>query len=112
MPSTDEGVTLQWAAVGTLRENEAYAVTVEDVTEGQNRKLVDYVNDTKYILPASFRPNSPVAHVLRWWILPVRQVGTDKEGNPIWQAAGAVSAPRVFTWFGSAAGGAPLTPTP
>ncbi len=53
----DDTVTLQWASVGVLRENEAYAVTVEDVTEGQGRKIVEYVTDTKLIVPSTFRPN-------------------------------------------------------
>ena len=104
-----EVVTLQWASVGALRENEAYAVTVEDVTEGQGRKLVEYVTDTKFIVPDSFLPGEITPHVIRWWIVPVRQMGTDEDGNPIWDIAGAVSAPRVFTWYGASA---VITPTP
>ena len=69
-------ITLQWASVGELRENEAYAVTIEDVTEGNARKLVEYVKDTKFIVPESFRPTSTTPHVFRWSILPVRQTGT------------------------------------
>jgi LysM repeat protein/ribosomal protein L40E len=95
-------ITLQWASVGALRENEAYAVTVEDVTEGQGRKLLEYVSDTKYIVPVTFLPNDKVPHVFRWFVVPVRQMGTDDDGNPIWDTAGAVSASRVFTWFGTA----------
>jgi hypothetical protein len=49
--------------------------------------------------------------VIRWWVLTVRQTGTDDDGNPIWDTAGAVSVPRVFTWTSS--GEAPAaTPTP
>jgi hypothetical protein len=39
-------------------------------------------------------------HVIRWNIQPVRQTGTDAEGKPIWQTAGALSIPMVFTWSG------------
>jgi LysM repeat protein len=107
----DEAVTLQWASIGTLRSNESYAVTVEDVTEGQGRKEVAYVTDTKYIVPESFQSNDSLPHVIRWWVLTVRQTGTDDDGNPIWETAGAVSVPRVFTWTSS--GEAPAaTPTP
>jgi LysM repeat protein/ribosomal protein L40E len=95
-------VTLQWASVGTLRDGEAYQVTVEDVTADQTRRLTDYVTDTKYIVPTSFRPKDNVAHVLRWWITPVRQSGTDDQGQPIWVNAGEVSDKRVFTWVGVA----------
>ena len=107
----DDVITLQWASVSTLRENESYAVTVEDITEGQNRRIVDYVTDTKFIVPASFRPADSTAHVLRWSVVTVRQVGTDNDGEPIWEPAGAPSSPRVFTWAGS--GSAPAaTPGP
>lgn len=100
-------VTLQWASVGTLRDGEAYQITVEDVTADQTRRLTDYVTDTKYIVPTSFRPKDNVAHVLRWWITPVRQSGTDDQGQPIWTASGAVSQKRVFTWVGVAVEGTP-----
>jgi len=108
--ANDNAVTLQWASVGTLRENEYYAVTIEDVTEGQGRKLVEYVLDTKFIVPESFRPQGDVPHVIRWWIVPVRQTGTDEDGNPIWEAAGAASPTRVFTWYGGV--GPAATPAP
>lgn len=106
---TDDTVTLQWASVGTLRDNEAYAVTIVDVTGGQDRKLVDYVVDTKYNVPLSFRPTDNLPHVIRWWVLTARQVGTDDSGNPIWEPAGASSAQRDFIWVGVALA---VTPTP
>ena len=101
-------VTLQWASVGALRDGEAYQVTIEDVTSNQTRRLTDYVADTKYIVPTTFRPKDNVAHVLRWWITPVRQSGTDDQGQPIWVASGAVSEKRVFTWVGVAVAGTPV----
>lgn len=100
-------VTLQWASVGTLRDGEAYQITVEDITSDQANRLTDYATDTKYIVPVSFRPKDNVAHVLRWWITPVRQAGTDDQGLPIWVSAGAVSDKRVFTWVGVAVEGTP-----
>ena len=108
--ATNSIVTLQWASVGTLRQNEAYAVSIEDVTEGQNRREVSYVTDTKFIVPDTFLPNDGTPHVIRWWVLSVRQIGTDNDGNPIWDPAGAVSAARVFSWISS--GGGVITPTP
>jgi LysM repeat protein len=106
----NDTVTLQWAAVSALRDNEAYAVTVEDVTEGEGRKLVEYAIDTKYIVPVSFRPDSASPHVMRWWVVAVRQVGTDDDGRPIYETAGAVSEPRVFTWSGSTSPAGTQTP--
>lgn len=102
-------VTLQWASVGTLRDNEAYQITIEDVTANQARRITDYASDTKYIVPTSFRPNDNIAHVMRWWVTPVRQDGTDDQGQPIYVSAGTTSEKRVFTWAGVAV---QATPTP
>jgi LysM repeat protein len=102
-------VTLQWASLGTLRDGEEYQVIVEDVTADQGRRIVNYVTDTKFIIDASFRPNDTVAHVMRWWVVPVRQTGVDDQGQPIWSPAGAASEKRVFTWIGVVS---PATPGP
>ncbi|HXF86230.1 MAG TPA: LysM peptidoglycan-binding domain-containing protein [Anaerolineales bacterium] len=95
-------VTLQWASIGTLRENEAYQVIVEDVTAGGGQRIIAYVTDTKYIVPTSFRPNDNLAHVIRWWVTTVRQTGVDDQGQPIYVSAGAISEKRVFSWVGVA----------
>jgi LysM repeat protein len=97
----NDTITLQWASIGTLRNNENYQVTVEDVTSGTGRKLVAYMTDTKYIVPITFRPQDSTSHVMRWSVVTVRQTGTDDQGNPIWTMAGAASLPRTFTWTGS-----------
>ena len=104
-------VTLQWASIGTLRNNEAYQVIVEDITAGQGSRIVDHVTDTKYIVPATFRPKANIAHVMRWWVAPVRQNGSDAQGQAIWDSAGAASDKRDFTWVGAAVV-ASATPTP
>jgi LysM repeat protein len=95
-------VTLQWASIGTLSDNEAYQVTIQDITSGQDRRIVEYVTDTKFIVPTSFRPSDNLAHVIRWSITTVRQNGVDEQGQPIYSSAGAVSEKRVFTWVGVA----------
>ena len=109
----NDSVVLQWASIGTLRSNEMYQVTVQDVTDlnvtsGSDRKIVQYVNDTKFIVPSSFRPQDNNAHTIRWWVTTVRQTGSDDQGNPIWSSAGALSIWRDFTWSGV---GALPTPT-
>lgn len=100
-------VTLQWASIGNLRENERYQVTIEDVTSGQGRRLTEYATDTKFIVPTSFRPNDNLAHVIRWWVTTVRQNGVDEQGQPTYDSAGAISEKRVFTWVGVAVEGSP-----
>jgi len=94
-------VTLQWASLGVLRDGEFYQVIIEDVTADQGRRIVDYVTDTSFIIPTTFRPNDNVAHIMRWWVVPVRQTGVDDQGQPIWTPAGAASEKRVFTWIGA-----------
>ena len=100
-------VTLQWASIGTLGDNEAYQITVEDITSGEGLRITDYVTDTKYIVPTSFRPNDNLAHALRWWVTTVRQNGVDEQGQPNYASAGAISEKRVFTWVGVAVEGTP-----
>jgi LysM repeat protein/ribosomal protein L40E len=98
-------VTLQWASIGTLLDNEAYQVTVEDQTAanlGQSIRTTEYVTDTKYIVPSSFRPNDNLAHVIVWWVTTVRQNGVDEQGKPIYVSAGAISEKRSFAWTGVA----------
>jgi LysM repeat protein len=107
----NDTITLQWASVGTLRENEAYTVIIEDVTLADGTKVVDYVVDTKYNVPVTLRPKDNAPHVFRWKVNVVRQEGTDDNGNPIWVSAGTESAPRVFTWTGAPTAATP-TPAP
>ena len=98
--ASNDTVTLQWAAIGGMLEGESYAVTIEDLTSGGGQKLVDYTTDTKYIVPVTFRPTDSANHIIRWWVYPVRQSGTTKDGQQIWVPAGATSASRVFGWSG------------
>lgn len=97
--TANDTITLQWAAVGTLRNNEAYAVNVLDVTKGTDEKIVEYVVDTKFIVPNSLRPSDDTPHIIRWWVIPVRQIGTSDDGNPIWEPAGDSSIWRDFVWY-------------
>jgi len=106
--AANDTIALQWSSVGTLRSDEYYAVSVEDVTEGEGRRLVDYVTDTKFIIPTNFRPNSSVPHILRWTVMVVRQTGSSADGQAIYQPAGNVSNPRTFIWWANVAS----TPSP
>jgi len=109
--ASDSLVTLQWASVASLLDNERYKITIEDLTSeyltGTSRQLEEFVTDTKFIVPVSFRPQDNLPHVMSWWIITVRQTGTDDFGNPIWVQAGTASTPRVFSWSG--VGTAPTT---
>jgi LysM repeat protein len=96
-------VTLQWASVGQLKENEYYQVTIVDITDGTGlRKIVDVVNDTKYIIPNSFRPADTSPHIIRWWVTTIRDLGITSSGESQYESAGAESNQRGFTWSGAA----------
>ena len=100
--AADESVTLQWAAVAALRTNEVYRVKVQDLTSVEEKILVAYVTDTKYILPSTFRPTDGNPHIIQWSVTVARQINQDNE-NPIYEEAGATSAFRVFSWIGTGA---------
>ncbi len=102
-------ITLQWSSVGTLRENEAYQVTIEDVTSGGTVRNVQYVTDTKLTVPASLRPLDNTSHIFRWWVIAARQSGSNADGTPIYQTNGAISEMRVFGWAGTNTGTATQT---
>lgn len=98
--TSGETITLQWAGVGTLLSNEAYEVVLEDVTEGNGRKITEYVTDTKLNVPITFRPSESTPHVIRWWVTPVRQSGSQDDGSAIYEPAGSRSDYRTFIWSG------------
>ncbi len=93
--SSNEAIGLQWASVAELRENEYYAITVEDLTG--DKMLVDYVIDTKFILPLNFRPTDNIPHIIRWQVSIVRLINSGGT-TPIYEQAGLLSEKRVFSW--------------
>lgn len=99
--NANETITLQWASAGTLRENEAYAVFVQDVTAGGDQQITQYVTDTKLIVPTTLRPADSTSHIFRWSVVVVRQTGTTRDGQPIYVTNGIMSQSRVFGWSGS-----------
>ena len=104
----NETVTLQWAAVSELLGNEAYAVTITDLTSEDKTTTTDYVTDTSFIVPASFAPNDGKPHVYRWSVYIARSIGGN-DATENWVTAGNVSDERVFSWFVIAS---VTTPTP
>lgn len=98
--ATDESVTLQWAAVAALRAGELYRVKIQDLTSVDEKILVQYVTDTKFILPSTFRPTDGNPHIIQWSVTVARQINQDNQ-NPIYEEAGVTSAFRVFSWIGT-----------
>lgn len=112
--STADSVALQWSAVTDLRGNELYRVTIQDLTSDTEKILVQYVRDTKFILPANFRPVDTTPHIIQWSVVVARQTNSGTE-NPTYIDAGEVSEKRVFSWTGTGAlppTNGQITPTP
>lgn len=97
--SDTTAITLQWAAVGELEANEAYAVTIIDLTSENDQTEVEYVTDTSYIVPSTLIPNDDRPHVFRWFVYIVRQIDSDDDDGENWISAGNRSEERVFSWF-------------
>jgi LysM repeat protein len=106
---SDNEIALQWAAVATLRENEEYQVTIEDISVSEAVKTVRYVKDTRLLVPEELKPTDGSIHIFRWSVMIVRKTGTTDAGAPVYMSAGSASERRVFGWGGSSPAAA--TPT-
>lgn len=94
----NETITLQWAAVSELLGNEAYAVTLTDLTSEDKTTVTEYVTDTSFIVPASFAPDDGRPHIYRWAVYIARSIGGEGDLER-WAPAGELSEQRVFSWF-------------
>lgn len=103
----NDTITLQWAAVSELRENESYLVSIIDITSGQNIELTVSVRDTKLLVPESLRPTDDIPHIFKWSVVPVAQIGVDEGGIPRYRESGPTSQPSYFSWLGSASRATP-----
>jgi LysM repeat protein len=110
--TSDENITLQWATVDILREDEVYFVTVVDVTCNCARELHVPTASNRLIVPPDLRPDEALPHVFRWTVVTARRTGTDANGQPIYEPAGATSDARTFTWIGGPQSAAPPSPSP
>lgn len=99
----DETITLQWAAVSELRDNESYLVTLTDITSGRNLELTVSVRDTKFVVPESMKPSDDIPHIFSWSVVPVAQIGVDEDGRPRYRESGPSSQPSYFSWVGETA---------
>ena len=103
-----ETITLQWASVGELRENEYYQITVIDKTSGSDLILVSIESSNSFKLPIDFRPEDNSMHIFEWFVLTVAQIGNNEDGSPIYIPGSPVSVSRNFGW----ASPPDITPTP
>jgi LysM repeat protein len=105
----DNEIALQWSGITSLRENEDYQVTIQDISSGTEEKTVLYVKDTRVLVPVELKPTDGSMHIFVWKVTVVRKTGTTDAGNPVYVPAGAVSDRRVFGWGGTASPGSTTT---
>lgn len=98
--AVEQTVTLQWTTNVTLRADEFWLVTVEDVTANDARRISDVTTTNRYVVNVDLKPFEASPHVFRWTVVAVRQVGSTVTGAPIYEPAGATSDARTFTWTG------------
>jgi LysM repeat protein len=106
---SENEIALQWGAVATLRDNEEYRVTIEDITGSEIVTTVLYGKETRQIVPAQLKPTDGSMHLFRWSVMVVRKTGTTDAGNAVYVGAGQPSERRYFAWGGTAP--AQATPT-
>lgn len=97
--SSSDTITLQWAAVGELSANEAYAIEIIDLTSENKQSVTEHAKDTSLILPNTFMPKDGRPHIFRWSVYIVRQIGSGEEDEDNWIVAGNRSEERVFSWY-------------
>jgi LysM repeat protein len=108
-------VTLQWAAVKTLAENEWYMVELADLDNVDGLPRRGFTQDTAFQVPSSWRPPVEETHTIQWRVSIVEVTGRRTDGLPIYTYGGQNSAPAYFNWEGAIPTPTPLptaTPTP
>lgn len=103
----DGVITLQWAAVKTLAEDELYMVEVTDMDEPYPIPMRGFTRATSFQIPANWRPAVAETHQMRWRVAIVRVTNMRSDGLPVYTFGGESSAPSFFFWEGAVP-----TPTP
>lgn len=98
--ASNDTISLQWASIGELRDNEFYQVTVIDITSGSTIRVVSEVKETEYNVPLDLKPTGSQPHVFQWFVVPVAQVGVRPDGTPIFNLGGPASNSQLFSWAG------------
>ncbi|RMG89308.1 MAG: LysM peptidoglycan-binding domain-containing protein [Chloroflexi bacterium] len=103
----DRVITLQWAAVKNLAENEWYMVELADEDEIDSLPYRGFTRATSFQVPSSWRPTEPEQHLMRWRVSIVQVTGWRSDGLPLYKYGGQASEPSFFVWLGAVP-----TPTP
>jgi len=101
---SDEPILLQWASVSVLGDDEWYALALSQPSGGVVSDTV-YTRVTAWRVPFEILSTASTGvREFRWQVQVVREAGM-VDGELVYEAAGAPSDVRTFTWLGP-------TPTP
>lgn len=108
----DGVITLQWAAVKTLAEDELYMVELTDMDEPYPIPMRGFTRSTSFQIPANWRPDVAETHQMRWRVAIVKVTDTRSDGLPVYTYGGESSDPSFFFWEGAVPTSTPTsTPT-
>lgn len=100
-------ITLQWAAVRDLAQDEWYMVEVTDMDQLDTAPWRGFTRDNAFQVPSSWRPTIAEPHQMRWRVSLVKVTGFREDGLPLFTFGGQSSDDSFFTWEGAVP-----TPTP
>ncbi len=109
----DKTLTLQWAAVKDLAEDEWYMVEMMDDSVLDSLPYRGFTRDTAFKVPADWRPSlfTPETHNFRWRVSIVQVTGQRADGVFIYTYGGRESQDAYFSWLSATPTPTP-TPTP
>ena len=100
-------ITLQWAALRDLAEDDWYMVEVTDMDVLDSAPWRGFTRDNAFQVPANWRPKLAESHQMRWRVSLVKVTGFREDGMPIFTYGGESSEDAFFIWEGAVP-----TPTP
>lgn len=96
----DAQITLQWESVGTLADDEWYAVSVTFTAAGVAQYDGTWTKDSSWTLPAGLYARAGQnERGFNWQVTVMRQTGTKADGGREGVAVSSSSARRTFFWY-------------
>ena len=96
----DTQITLQWVSVGTLADDEWYAVSVTFTAAGVVQYDGNWTRETSWVLPATLYSRAGQnERGFNWQVTVMKQTGTRADGGREGVAVSPASARRTFFWY-------------
>ncbi len=93
-------VALSWESIGTLGDDEWYALSLRYSADGVMQYSGTWTKDTSWIVPAELYTRAgQVEREFQWDVTVVQQTGFKPDGGREGVALGPTSEPRTFFWY-------------